>query len=234
MPGSVKRFDWSYADECPENVFGPGYTHAHDECYRCVAPYNVEKFKRLVRDTDNHEILIYIDGACPNNGRESAQSGSGVVYRKDVVWQGGKDIVKYAGLSFAVEQFGLDGDRYKPTSNRAELRAALAALQCLDWENENVRSLVLATDSTYVVSGCTDWVRKWERNGWRLSNGLPVKNKDLWEAMSNEMESINDDGVDIKFWQIPRAWNVADALAKEGALKQQARCFRKRFGNASR
>ncbi|CAK7220162.1 hypothetical protein SCUCBS95973_004065 [Sporothrix curviconia] len=126
------------------------------------------------------------------------------------------------------------GVLYSPTSNRADLRAVLAALQCLDWQYENVRSIVIATDSTYVIYGCTSWLPWWLDNDWNLYSGRPAKNQDLWGEIVKEMKGITNNGVDIKFWHIPIEWNMANGLAKDGAWKQQARYFRPRFGNANR
>ncbi len=39
------------------------------------------------------------------------------------------------------------------------------------------------TDSKYVQEGITKYIHKWQANGWRNSNGDPVKNQDLWETL---------------------------------------------------
>ena len=45
--------------------------------------------------------------------------------------------------------------------------------------------VVIFTDSTYVKNGITDWIKKWEKNGWKSSNKKPIKNKDLWIKLNN-------------------------------------------------
>jgi ribonuclease HI len=41
----------------------------------------------------------------------------------------------------------------------------------------------LATDSQYLMRGITEWLPRWERNGWMTSAKEPVKNRDLWERL---------------------------------------------------
>ncbi|MEL0088474.1 MAG: RNase H family protein, partial [Halieaceae bacterium] len=39
----------------------------------------------------------------------------------------------------------------------------------------------------YVRDGITKWLANWERNGWRTAAKKPVKNKELWQALSAEV-----------------------------------------------
>ena len=113
---------------------------------------------------------------------------------------------------------GPTGQRYPHTSNRAELRAIIAALQFRPWDREQFKRIVIATDSSYAVSGATEWVFVWLNNGWRTSKGEPVKNRDLWELLVKEVKGFQKKGVRVLFWQIPRELNAeADRLAKRAA-----------------
>lgn len=108
------------------------------------------------------------------------------------------------------------------SSNRAELRAVIAALGLRNWSGEGFRRMVIATDSEYVVNGSTKWVRSWIRNNWKTRSGANVKNKDLWEMLLGEVERLYDRGLLVEFWKIPRYWNkVADAAAKEIAKEDE-------------
>lgn len=42
--------------------------------------------------------------------------------------------------------------------HRANLIAFIETLKGNRWDQENVRTLVIATDSPYVVKGCTEWL----------------------------------------------------------------------------
>lgn len=71
------------------------------------------------------------------------------------------------------------GESASTTNNRMELMAPIRALELL-----NRPSVVhLHTDSTYVRGGITQWMRGWERNGWRTAAKQPVKNVDLWQRL---------------------------------------------------
>jgi len=64
------------------------------------------------------------------------------------------------------------------TNNRAELYAALNLL--VTWGHE---SLVIHSDSQYVIYGVTKWMDGWIKNGWRTSQRRPVENQDLWRRI---------------------------------------------------
>lgn len=117
-----------------------------------------------------------------------------------------------------LEEKGPFGDVSVATSNRAELRAVIAALRLCDWGRKGYKSIVIATDSSYVVNGATGWVKGWVRNGWKTRTGKNVKNKDLWDMLFGEVEKWKDQGQSVAFWKIPRELNLrADAAAKRAA-----------------
>ena len=65
------------------------------------------------------------------------------------------------------------------TNNRMELRAALLGLQSI----APGRSVVLHSDSKYVLDGLRLWSKGWIERGWTTRDGEPVKNRDLWEPL---------------------------------------------------
>jgi ribonuclease HI len=163
---------------------------------------------RFIRSTNRRQFLIYTDGSCLENGRANPVGGCAFVFNNRPDGQ--------AGLT--LEHEGPFGDSHIPSSNRAELRAVIAALRYRYWVEDGFNSLVIATDSAYVVHGITEWVIVWLRNGWRTSSNVPVRNRDLWECLLGEIEAWRDEGLEVQFWGISRAWNVdADALAREAA-----------------
>ncbi|KAK4233584.1 hypothetical protein C8A03DRAFT_47913 [Achaetomium macrosporum] len=162
------------------------------------------------------QVLVYVDGACTNNGKTNPRAGWAVVY--------GAGDSAFGRL----EDKGPFGDDSVATSNRAELRAAIAALRLCDWRIEGFDSIVIATDSSYVVDGATGWAKGWVRKGWKTRTGDDVKNKDLWELLLGETERWWDRGLRVALWRIPRELNaVADTWAKEAAESGRAEpCFR--------
>ena len=77
------------------------------------------------------------------------------------------------------ERRELSGGEAHTTNNRMELTAAIRALEAL----EPGCQVDLHTDSTYVRSGITQWLRRWKAEGWRVRGGDPVKNADLWREL---------------------------------------------------
>jgi len=104
-------------------------------------------------------VEAFTDGACRGN---PGPGGWGVVLRS-----GGH----------TKELFGGDP---ATTNNRMELRAAIEALTAL----KQPCKVDLYTDSVYVRSGIMEWLPAWRARGWRTADKKPVKNQDLWEALS--------------------------------------------------
>ena len=73
------------------------------------------------------------------------------------------------------------GGEAMTTNNRMELKAVIQALENIKAHDSwNGLDIVFHTDSQYVKNGITDWIDRWEQNGWRTSNKKPVKNRELW------------------------------------------------------
>jgi ribonuclease HI len=84
-------------------------------------------------------------------------------------------LIQHPGGSRTENAVGMSGT----TNNRMELMGVISALEAV----EIGRSIVLVSDSEYVVKGCTCWSAGWVKNGWVNSMGKPVKNRDLWERL---------------------------------------------------
>ncbi|CAD6452996.1 8c48b181-f435-4bf8-ae0d-39208a787be9 [Sclerotinia trifoliorum] len=172
---------------------------------------------RFIRRTNPHEILIYTDGACLSNGLANPRGGCGLI------------VSPTHKVNFRLENTGPTDEPHPQTSNRAELRAVIAALQHRYWQGDCMGAwtrLVIATDSEYVVLGATERIRGWNTRGRRTNAGKPVKNQDLWKKLIHEIQKLDEPqtfmqpphGTSVSFWRIPREWNEdADAEAKKGA-----------------
>ena len=75
----------------------------------------------------------------------------------------------------------ISGSEKNTTNNRMELTAPIMALKKIKTNSE----IIIYTDSTYVKNGITEWIKKWEKNGWKNANKKPVKNIDLWVELEN-------------------------------------------------
>lgn len=109
-------------------------------------------------------IEVFTDGACRGN---PGPGGWGALLRR------------------GTDEKEISGAERHTTNNRMELLAAIEALRALK-RPSRVR---ITTDSQYVRQGVTDWVKRWKANGWKTSQKQPVKNQDLWEALSTLAEA---------------------------------------------
>jgi ribonuclease HI len=103
-------------------------------------------------------VEIFCDGACSGN---PGPGGYGAILR-------------YGG-----HEKEISGGARETTNNRMELSAAIEALSILT----RPCTVTVTTDSQYLVKGITEWIRGWQRNGWRNSKKEPVLNRDLWEQL---------------------------------------------------
>lgn len=189
---SLRRFHPTPPTAKPKDLY-------HDSVNACSLPG-----LRFIRKNNSREMLIFIDGACSNNGTSQARAGYGA---------------KWGSRSYLSSRLEGDGPE---TSNRAELRAAIVALGLRVWNGEGFDKVVLACDSEYVVKGISAWVHGWKKNGWRTARGTPVENRDLWEMLLTALGKQDNQGVLVQFWQIPREDNEADPYAKAGTSEEKS------------
>ena len=136
-----------------------------------VEDIDFDTFIKHLRPGD--KIEIYTDGSCIGNPGPGGWAG--VFIHRD----------KRANIS------GFEKDT---TNNRMELTAAIESVR-------NVPTDVFATiytDSTYVRNGITTWIHNWKRSGWKSTSGKPVKNKDLWTALTEAIEAKQLEWVWVK------------------------------------
>jgi ribonuclease HI len=104
------------------------------------------------------DVTIYTDGACSGN---PGPGGWAAILR----W---KD-----------KEREFSGGAINTTNNRMELQAVIEALKSL----KTHCTVELYTDSQYVQSGITEWIKAWKKNGWRNAGKKLVKNIDLWQEL---------------------------------------------------
>jgi ribonuclease HI len=138
-------------------------------------------------------VEVFTDGACSGN------PGPG----------GWGALLRYKG-----RERELSGGEPATTNNRMELLAAIKGLEAIK-RTSRVR---LYTDSNYLRSGITQWIRAWRANGWRTADRKPVKNVDLWQRLD---AAIRDHQVSWH-WIKGHSGHVenerADGLARAGML----------------
>lgn len=96
------------------------------------------------------------------------------------------------------------------TNNQGELLAVLELLRATAGTDEK---LLIECDSKYVIDSITKWMPGWKRKGWRKSDGGPVLNRDLMEALDEAMR-----GRDVEFsWVKGHAGHPLNEAADERA-----------------
>ena len=81
-------------------------------------------------------------------------------------------------------------------------------------DNSLLGLVIIKADSEYIVKGMTEWIFRWSKNGFRTSKGTEVVNASLFKEVDKHVRQLNDHGVHVLFWHVPRARNrEADALA---------------------
>ena len=75
--------------------------------------------------------------------------------------------------------------------------------------------IIIYTDSTYVKNGITEWIKKWEINGWKNANKKAVKNKDLWEKLNKLCKQNKIVWKWVKGHSNNKYNNLADELATQ-------------------
>jgi ribonuclease HI len=108
--------------------------------------------------TKKNTVVIYTDGACSGN------PGPG----------GWGSVLLYNG-----HRREMSGGEAGTTNNRMEMMAVIQALESLN----RPCSVMIYTDSVYVMKGMMEWLEQWKKRGWKTAAKKPVKNVELWQRL---------------------------------------------------
>jgi len=139
-------------------------------------------------------VTIYTDGACSGN---PGPGGWGAILR------------------YGDHEKELNGGEADTTNNRMEMMAVIEALKALS----KPCTIDLYTDSVYVKDGVTKWMDGWKAKGWKTSSKKPVKNRDLWERIDEEIQRHKINWHWVKGHAGHPDNERADELARAGILK---------------
>lgn len=124
----------------------------------------------------NPKVDIYTDGGCRGNGESTAVGAAA-------------SLLHFDDNTAILLGYGTRG----VTNNQMELQAAIQALKSL----KGPHRVHVYSDSKYVVDAFrAEWIKKWQRSGWKTSSGTPVKNRSLWEEL---IKVIKDGGHEVTF-----------------------------------
>jgi ribonuclease HI len=140
------------------------------------------------------KVVIYTDGACRGN---PGPGGWGAL------------------LIFGENRKEICGGELTTTNNRMELMAAIQALDAL----KRPCKVELHTDSQYVRTGITEWLRGWKARGWKTADKKPVKNDDLWKQLDEARARHEVEWRWVKGHNGHELNERADALARQGMME---------------
>ncbi|MBL6744440.1 MAG: ribonuclease HI [Pseudomonadales bacterium] len=134
---------------------------------------------------------MYTDGACRGN---PGKGGWGVLLR------------------FGAAEKTLYGGEALTTNNRMELTAVIKGLEALN----KPCSVLVTTDSKYVLSGMTEWMPNWKKRNWKNASKKPVLNVDLWQQLDAQVQQHDVSWEWVKGHSGHPENELADQLANQG------------------
>jgi ribonuclease HI len=144
----------------------------------------------MIKDNAISMVEIFTDGACRGN---PGPGGWGVLLR------------------YGEHEKHLYGAEELTTNNRMELTAVIKGLNAL----KKSCLVHVTTDSQYVHKGVTEWLAKWQQNGWKNKKKDAIKNLDLWQELIVAKEKHQVKWHWIKGHSGHRENEIADILANQ-------------------
>lgn len=105
------------------------------------------------------------------------------------------------------------------TNNMGELKAVLDLFEATASRPE--AKLRVYCDSQYVIDSLTKWMPGWKKKGWKKSNGKPVLNRDLMEALDAALAGRDYEFIWVKGHAGHELNEKADSLANGAARAYQ-------------
>lgn len=136
----------------------------------CITP--IDKQVAQMKDSpDSIDEIFYVDGSCMGNGEEKGRAAWAVLAIKN-------QNLTVSGLV----------DRQRPTSQVAELTAIIRALEIA--HREHMTSIVVISDSKYVVNAVNKWTDHWIENDWTNCRGKPLTNVVLLKELARLRDGL--------------------------------------------
>ena len=164
------------------------------------------------------EIIIFTDGATPNNANKGHRKGGVGVFFGD------NDL---RNMSFGLQE----SDKIKVTNNVCELTACIKAIEkIMSTEKVIGKQVVIYTDSMYIVNTIANWASGWEKNGWKKDTGK-IANLDLIKKLYyysinfgiifRHVDAHTNEPLDktSNEWKLWHGNFMADKLATDGTKK---------------
>ena len=153
------------------------------------------------------EWHLYTDGACqPNPG----SGGWAFILRHHISTDA-------SAVGMTIEYRSMCQNT---TNNRMEMQAVIEGLRYFllnEWQEDS--TLILYSDSLYLIDGIENWSEHWATNGWIKKNGDPVLNQDLWDEICLLRKHLNLRCIHVKGHSGDQFNERVDKLAFRAAEK---------------
>ena len=117
-------------------------------------------------------VAVYADESCLGNGRDGDNPG------------GAGGLIEWLDpRSNEVTRSDYWISEPATTNNRMALRSVIEAFRALSRSGNSYR-VVFTSDSSYIVNGLNEWLRKWKAQGWKKKGG-PILNLELWKEVDS-------------------------------------------------
>ena len=166
------------------------------------ATHSITDFFPQTVKSNQKTITVYPNGSTVDNGKITAKGGYGVFF--------GDNDHRNIGEPFFI---------YPITNNRCELYGCIQALQILG-KTEDVSkksTVIIHTDSEYIVNSMTKWLPAWKVRGWRKADKKPVENVDLIFWL-DKLIHLYAGFFDIKFQHVNAAHDYSEPNDKQSTV----------------
>lgn len=121
-----------------------------------------------------HKTHIFTDGACPNNGKKTANAAWGLIVVSDI------------GYQVLYKESGAIPKSEIQTNQRAELTGLLKGLRAAKkFYTMYPGQFTIWSDSQYSINCASVWGPKWKSMGWKKQGG-PIQHFDLIRDLVEE------------------------------------------------
>lgn len=137
------------------------------------------------------QIVIFTDGAVPNNQiKGNRRGGVGVFF-------GEKDS---RNISYGIKE----SITQKVTNQVCELLACIKGLETvISTEKINKKTIIIYTDSKYIINSITEWAKNWEKNNWKKADNKVIENLELIKKLYYLSINLNAKYIHIKAHKSP-------------------------------
>ncbi|KAG5366049.1 Ribonuclease H [Yarrowia sp. B02] len=174
-----------------------------DRTYKEISEQTIS----YVNDQGKRIYKVFTDGACERNGTPDALGGLGVYFGD------------YSPWNFCGPLLGYDEHSNQLAELLAIEHAYLRLRNMKKYTNTN-RQYEVYTDSSYAINCLTKWCHTWVNNGWKTTDGSPVKHQDVIERILEDQKDKDCRHVlglrKVKAHSDSEGNNKADKLATEG------------------